>query len=296
MKKLLTLTLVLLTFCLFPSCAKQGNNTDILTTTAPLYEFATLLCNNTNLNVDCLITESVSCLHDYTLQTRQLRALEEAQIVIISGCGLEESFADFLDKAKDTLDASNGVSLICSNHTHTHDDYDHDHDHEDAYDPHIWLSIENAQIMANNIYIMLCERYPAYLETFQTNYTDLTVKFNELKSHAEKELTELKSKKLITFHDGFSYMADSFGLEILHAIEEESGREASAAELIHLCEIVTEHQIPCIFTESNGSTSAAQIISDETGVPIYQLDMAMSKQGYFSAMYHNIATLKEALG
>ena len=53
---------------------------------------------------------------------------------------------------------------------------------------------------------------------------------------------------------------------------------------------------PYIFTERNGSTSAAGVISRETGVTVYSLDMAMAGDSYFDAMYRNIDTIKEALG
>ena len=78
-------------------------------------------------------------------------------------------------------------------------------------------------------------------------------------------------------------------------MEEESGREASAAELIELIEEVEHHALPAIFTEANGSVSAAGIIARETHIESYQLDMVMSGDSYFDAMYHNIDTLKEAL-
>ena len=79
-------------------------------------------------------------------------------------------------------------------------------------------------------------------------------------------------------------------------MEEESGSEASARELIELISLVQEQSLPAVFTETNGSTSAADIIARETGCGLYALDMAMSAEGYFDAMYHNIDTIKEALG
>ena len=90
-------------------------------------------------------------------------------------------------------------------------------------------------------------------------------------------------------------MADAFSIEILHAIEEESGSEASAAELIELISIVNDHNLSALFTECNGSSSAATIIANEANCTIYTLDMALSGDSYFDAMYHNIDTLKEAL-
>ena len=41
--------------------------------------------------------------------------------------------------------------------------------------------------------------------------------------------------------------------------------------------------------------AAASIIAKEAGINTYALDMAMSGNSYFTAMYHNINTLKEAL-
>ena len=90
-------------------------------------------------------------------------------------------------------------------------------------------------------------------------------------------------------------MAEAFNLEILHAVEEESGSEASAAELTELINLVKKHHLPAVFTERNGSVSAATIIAAEADVSIFTLDMAVSGDSYFDAMYSNIDTLSEAL-
>ena len=294
MKKIMILFLLALLLIQSAGCTNQIPNTEILTTTAPLYYFTTEICYGTGITVECLITESVSCLHDYTLQTTQMRAIESAQLVILSGAGLEDSFSDILISAKATLDSSAGTLLLCHNaDTEHHDDNDDQHHHE--YDPHIWLSPDNASIMVKNIYEKLCMLYPQHKDLFDQNYKKLIEEFNALSDYASNQLSKLASRKLITFHDGFAYLANAFDLEILHAIEEESGREASASELINLCRLIEEHKVPCIFTEVNGSVSAAQIISSETDAKIYQLDMAMSGRNYFDSMYHNIDTLREAL-
>ena len=89
--------------------------------------------------------------------------------------------------------------------------------------------------------------------------------------------------------------AESFDLIILEAIEEESGSEASAREIINLANLIESHHIPAIFTETNSSDACASILQSETGVNVFTLDMAMTGDSYFDSMYHNINTLKEAL-
>ena len=221
-----------------------------------------------------------------------MRAIEQAQTLVISGAGLEDGLLPEGMKA-DIIDASTGIHLLCGT---DHHDHDNDHGHTHNHDPHIWLSPENARKMAENIYIGLSQSYPQYADTFNANYLKLCGEFNQLVLHARQTLDGLSSRKLVTFHDGFSYMAQAWDLELLHSLEEESGSEASAGELIELCELVRYHNLPAVFTEKGGSVSAAEILTRETGVPAFALDMAMSGDSYFKAMYHNIATLKEALG
>lgn len=289
--KRLSLLILVVALCLTVcSCGNSQPNTQIVATTLPVYEFTAFLCAETHLTVSRLITEEMSCLHDYTLQTQQMRVLENANVVVLSGSGLEAFIDDSILTSKSVIDASSNITPICQELDHEHKD-SHHHDE----DPHIWLSPVYAITMAETIAGELKALYPEYEKTFDTNLLALTQKLNELNSYALDQLQALDCRQLITFHDGFSYMADAFNLTILHAIEEESGSEASAEELIHLIQLVQENDLEVIFTEKNGSNSAAQIVAAETDTQIYQLDMAIAGDSYFDAMYHNINTLKEAL-
>lgn len=286
----------LLCCLLLTGCADQTEPADIVATTLPVYEFTAVLCEGTPLTVTRLVTEQVSCLHDYSLNVRQVRAAEAAQVIVISGAGLEAFLDDLLLNAP-TIDASAGIELLCGEAEHHHDEDDiHDHEgHHHDEDPHIWLSPANAMVMAKNICQGLRDQYPEYSAVFEANLDTLLAQLSDLLAYGEAQLSTLSCRELITFHDGFGYLADCFRLTILEAVEEESGSEASAKDLIHLIEDVSHHQLPAIFTERSGSASAASIIARETGVSLYQLDMAMAGNSYFDAMYHNIDTLKEAL-
>ncbi len=281
--------LALAALCLsFAGCAQV--QAPIAATTLPVYQFTGMLCQGTGLTVTRLVTEPVSCLHDYTLTVGQMRSIEGAQVVVCSGAGLEEFMAEALDSAQAVVDASAGIELLEGG---CHHDEADDHHHE--ADAHIWLSPVNAAVMAENICRGLEVQYPQYAESFRENLAGLRQQLRQLYEFGQQELSSLSCRELVTFHDGFSYLAQAFDLEILHAMEEESGSEASAQELIHLIELVEENDLPAIFTEANGSVSAASVVSAETGVTIYDLDMVMSGDDYFAGMRRNIQVLKEAL-
>ena len=292
-KRIFAGVLALLMICgMLSGCAaREAERWDVLATTGPVWSMTGALLEGTGLSCGRVITESVSCLHDYSLNVRQVKAAEAAQVVVISGAGLEDFLDSILDDS-DIIDSSEGIALL-------HMEEEHDHGHEDHHhedDPHIWLSPENAKVMAGNICAGLSRRYPEYADIFSANLDSLLEDLDALQSYGESSLSGLKCRELVTFHDGFSYFAQAFDLTILEAVEEESGSEASAQELKHLIGVVRENDLPAIFTERNGSTSAAGVISRETGVTVYSLDMAMAGDSYFDAMYRNIDTIKEALG
>ena len=285
--------LLLLPLLLLWGCTPKPS-ADIAATTLPVYDFTSALCQGTPLTVTRLVTEEVSCLHNYSLNVRQVQAAEAADVIVQSGAGLEEFLHDVLEN-KSVIDASEGIDLLCAEEDEDHHEHHAHEGHSHEEDPHIWLSPENAALMAENICRGLCQHYPQYQGAFQSNLPGLLEQLASLQAYGEQELAGLSCREMIPFHDGFSYFARSFGLTIVEAVEEESGSEASAKELIHLIELVREHGLPAIFVEKNGSSSAASILSRETGATVYMLDMAMSGSSYFDAMYHNIDTVKEAL-
>ena len=286
MKKFVAI-LILLAIVL-AGCVRE-ESAQLAATTLPVWEFTTALCDGSGITVTRIVTEEVSCLHDYTVKVSQMRAVEHGEAVICSGLGLETFLEDVLSSANYVIDASQGMTPLCADE-HSHDGHHHEHD------PHIWLSPEYAKQMSRNICDKLCGLYPEHSTLFQENLTELLEQLDALQSYGETTLKDLSCRELITFHDGFRYLADSFDLTICKAIEEESGSEASAKELVELIELVNEKNLPAVFTERNGSTAAAQIIAKQTGVAVYALDMAMAGDSYFDAMYRNIDTIKEALG
>ncbi len=287
MKKYCLLPILLL--LLLTGCKNEPTPT-VATTTLPVYTFTSALCEGTGITVGRIVTEEVSCLHDYTLQVSQMRMIQGTEVVVMNGAGLEDFLTDALSDARCLIDASKGIELACPEEHH------HEDGHHHETDPHIWLSPELAKQMCKNICAGLAAQFPEHTETFNINLSALLARLDALQAYGNEQLQGLQTREMITFHDGFGYFAEAFDLHILKAVEEESGSEASAQELIGLAGLVKEHNLPAIFTEKNGSTAAAEIIGAETGVAIFSLDMIMAGSDYFEAMYRNIDTVKEALG
>ena len=298
MKKLfapLCALVLLLSACGQPA-ASQPQDEDtlhIVATTYPVYLFTTAVTEGAEgVEVSLLVNQQTSCLHDYTLTVSDMKAIEGADVIVMNGAGLEEFMDDALSASDaQVIDCSEGIDLLPAQ---GHEG----HDHDAEYDPHIWMDPANAQVMLGTIADQLGQITG---QDLQARCTEVQQQVEQASQQWKEQLTTLSDPKLITFHDGFQYFSRSFGLELLKAIEEEEGSEASAQEIKEIVSLVEQYHLPAIFTEVNGSESTAQAISRESGCGVYQLNMIMSGDGtgiqpYLDAMQNNIDTIVEAFG
>lgn len=268
---------------LLSGCAAQTDapSADILATTAPVAQIVGAVTAGSGLTVATLISEPVSCVHDYALSVDQMRAVEQAKHIVISGAGLEEFMADVLT-SRAVIDASEGLALLPGE--------------EGESDPHTWLAPENMIAMTRTVEAALAAEYPQHAALFAENADIWCEKLDELQSYGEQHLADLSCRRLVTFHDGFAYFAKAFDLEIAASMEIEAGSEPSARELEEIISLLQDQGIPAVFTEINGTADAAELVARETGCAVFSLDTAISSVNYLSAMTQNIDTIKEALG
>lgn len=302
MKKLLCLLLGLLLF--IPGCGAEYHTQDdaslrAAATTYPVYLLTQAVTEGVDgVEVTLVIDQEVSCLHDYTLTMQDMVAVEQADVLVLNGAGMEDFLEDVLT-GRTTIDSSSGIELLCPGEDHDHEEEAHDHDgHHHDQDPHIWMDPLRAAQMAQNIAEGLAAldagNADAYLANAQHISQTLTAFHEEM-----LELLGDGDYDLITFHDGFGYFAESFGLHLLAAVEEEEGSEASAKTIVEITGLVREHNIPAVFTEVNGSDATAKVICRECGVATYPLSMGMSGDGggleaYMAILRGNIETILEA--
>ena len=270
---------------LLGGCAEKPEQASpqILATTAPVWQMTESLLEGTGLTCGRLITESVSCLHEYTLSVSQMTLLEQAEVVIANGLSLEAFMDDQLRLAKDVVYAGQDVQALPG---------------EDGEDPHIWLSPAHCITMCGTIAQALSARYPAQAGRIAQNLAACEEAYRAAQAYGEEQLAELSCRELVTFHDGFAYFADAFGLTVAASMEIESGSEPSARELAEVAELVRGHAIPVVFAEKNGDDSAARTVASETGAAVRLLDLGMGSDGISPAQVirNNIDTVKEALG
>ena len=298
----LAAAVLLLSACTIKPGSSSGEEPrlTVLATTYPVYLLASAVTEGVEgIQVERLSTGQVSCLHDYTLSVDDMKKIQRADVIAMNGAGLEEFMEDALAVSDAVvIDCSQGVALL-ENLEHHHEGEDHDdHDHG-HWDPHYWMDPERAGQMVANLQNGLAQADPEHASVYQENGQKAALLLSTWDSDirdllAEEGMPEITG--LITFHDGFQYFAQTYGLPLLAAIEEEAGSEASAKEINEITALVKEKGIPVIFTEVNGSDATAKAIARETGCAVAQLSMCMdgpdgALSNYGDALRGNVAAI-----
>ena len=299
---LLTAAVLLLSACTIKPGSSSGDEPrlTVLATTYPVYLLASAVTEGVEgIQVERLSTGQVSCLHDYTLSVDDMKKLEGADVIAMNGAELEEFMEDALSASDAAvIDCSQGVELL-ENREHHHEGEDHDdHDHG-HWDPHYWMDPRRAARMVENIVQGLTAADPDNGDTYRDNGEKAALLLSTWDAEARELLAQEGTPEitgLITFHDGFQYFAQTYGLPLLAAIEEEAGSEASAKEINEITALVKEKGIPVIFTEVNGSDATAKAIARETGCAVAQLSMCMdgpdgALSNYGDALRGNVAAI-----
>ena len=309
------IVLTLIAFTVTGCSSNKSNNTvqnsndnkiKIVTSFYPMYLLTSNIVKDAdNIELINMVSSNTGCLHDYSLTTDNMKLLEDCDIFIVNGAGME-SFLDKVIKQKPDLkivDASEGIELIKSDyeneeHDHNHD-HDHDHEHDEEYNPHVWLSVKNAIKQVENIESKLIEYNPENKDVYSNNTKKYVSNLNELDTKIHNELDKIQNKNIVTFHEAFPYFAKEYNLNIVAVVEREPGSEPSAKELQETIEKIKKLDVKAICVEPQYSTKSAQTISKETNVDICTLDPIVTEESknssYIEIMNKNLETLKEAL-
>lgn len=295
MKKLISLLLLVIMCFMALGCdSKQAEKKDftIVTSFYPMYiNVINITKDVEGVKVINMTKPQTGCLHDYQLTTEDMKTLEQADVFVANGAGMES----FLDKA--TKQNKNMKVVEASNYKDINFIKDGDEDN-----PHVWMSVTYSIAQVKAITAALCEADPAHKDAYRKNALDYCMKLEKLKKEMHEELDDLPHKDIVTFHEAFPYLAKEFKLNIVSVIEREPGTEPTPQELETTIAKVNTLPVKVLFTEPQYSPAAAETIAKETGAKIYQLDPVVTGEAnleamdaYISAMKKNMNILKEAL-
>ncbi|MBP9761377.1 MAG: zinc ABC transporter substrate-binding protein [Candidatus Magasanikbacteria bacterium] len=157
---------------------------------------------------------------------------------------------------------------------HAHGEETHGDEQEETtnihgeYDPHYWLSPNNAIIMIGSIEKTLSEAYPKHAEVFATNAASVITELQAKDAIWKQQLDTLAQKDIVTFHDAFYYFADHFGLTVVATFEPFPGKQPTPQYLVHLEEEIKEHGVRAMYIEPDLAQDALLSFAKDQGIRV----------------------------
>ena len=221
------LVLLLITVPLFTSCRKKeeaggAKKLQVVTTLFPLYDFARVVGGD-RVEVRLLVPPGVEP-HNFEPRPEDIVRLNKADLFIYTNRYMEPWAAGILKGVENSglvvVDASAGVSLIpvAGEEEHEGDEAAGGHHHEGGMDPHVWLSIPNAEKMVDNIRDSLARKDPAGSDYYRRNAEAYRVSLEELDATFREGLSDCRQHLFLHGgHYAFGYLANRYGLKYVSA-------------------------------------------------------------------------------
>jgi zinc/manganese transport system substrate-binding protein len=237
-------------------------------------------------------------MHEWEPSAKDIEAINNADLVIRNGLGLETGMEDALQAAADSgVKMFTAGDYITVRHVDTEEEEEehagetHHHEHG-ADDPHLWLDPLNIRDVVSALVPVLAE-----MDIDVSACADsLISRLESLNDEITEELSVIPAadRKLATGHESMGYFAQRYNFQIIGMIipSLSSQGSVSAADLAELKTAIEENQVKAIFTEVGTSAAVAETIAEETGVKVVPLTVhALPDNGDYFTFMKNIANI-----
>ena len=265
----------------------SSSKTRIVTSFYPMYVIALNLTEGAEgIELSNMADVNVGCLHDYTLTTEDMKKVENADIFISNGLGMENFISKILESNSDmkVIDSSNNLENVISNGIE-----------ENA---HIWTSIDNYILQVQNIAEELKTADAKNAEVYTQNAQKYVDELNKLNEEYKSKLAKSNGEKAICLNEAFEYMGQELGMEMITIKTDHEESTISAGMLKSVINKVKEDDIKIIIIDKNDSKTNAETIANETGAKILELNSGLTgelnKDAYINQMRENMSILENA--
>jgi len=220
--------------------------------------------------------------HDYAPSSQQVASMQEADLVVANGLGLEEGLEDVLSAIVGDGGAVIELAPQLDPQPFRGDSHadDHEGDDHEGDDPHVWMDpvrvADAAMLVAEALEAVTpgpwIERAASYASDLLTAHGAAVDTFAVLAPDA---------KKLVTSHDALGYFADRYEFAIVGVVIPGGSTlsDPSSAEIAELVETMERENVATIFGETSSSSTLAEVVAAELGEEVSVVELYTGSLG-----------------
>jgi ABC-type Zn uptake system ZnuABC Zn-binding protein ZnuA len=285
------------------SAPDSASGFQVVTTVAPITSIAA------NVIGDCaeitgIVPEGTNS-HTFEPPPSAAELMTIADVVFINGLQLEEP-----TKALAEANVADGVRIVeLGDLTVSPEEYKYDFSFpEDGGkpNPHLWTDPTLVKVYAEIIRDTMAAELPECTEQLDANYDQFVILVDEFDTAIREAFDTIPEdqRKLVTYHDAYAYFADTYGWNVIGAVQPADFGDPTPSDVVDLIEQIEAEQVPAIFGSEVFPSPILEQIAQETGA-VYVDDLRDDDlpgepgdvdHSWLGLMQFNFITMTEALG
>jgi zinc/manganese transport system substrate-binding protein/manganese/iron transport system substrate-binding protein len=226
---------------------------------------------------------------DYQPTPRDVARIENADILVQNGAGLEGWLARTIDNARNArlriVTCTDGLPVRDGN-------------------PHLWLDPVFAQEYVRKIRDAMIERDPAHRAAYEKNASRYDGVLRALRADIAAGIATIppEQRTMIVFHSAWTYFNARFGLKTVGVIERSPGQEPNPRDLADLVTEARRLHVRAVFAEPEYSPKLAHALAESaqisTVATLYDDSVGADPRvaEYTGMMRYDAQTIVRALG
>jgi zinc transport system substrate-binding protein len=227
---------------------------------------------------------------NYQPSPSDISKIAKLDVLIVNGIGHDDFIGDMVKSSGNTqlatININDGTPLIKGGHG-------------EAKNSHTFISFTNAIAQTRLIAAKLGELRPQHAEKLRANAQAYVTRLRSVLGTASEQLAKAKVKKVVTVHDGYTYLLQELGIALGGVVQPAHGLVPSAKELGEMIELMKKESVSVVLTEEDFPEKLLATLREATKARVYVIGHVATGEytaGKFEAeMRTNADTLVKAL-
>ena len=279
---------LLLSFILLLTIKSVGaqSTLDVVVSIKPIHSITTMLMDG--IAMPKLLLNSSNSAHTFHLKPSQIKMLSNADLIIT----ISDDFEIGLRKALKNINKASHLSIINLDQLKIHNSrgeeiYGLNEEHS-KFDLHLWLDVDNMQLIAKHISTLLIELDPVNASRYSENFLKLHSELKKLNIELQQQLAPFSSTQYAIFADILQYFEDSLQLSKPVIISPFHGARLSIKRTIEAKKIIKDLNIKCLLYDSEIKAKQVQVLSEGLNLKVYKIDILGNEFAPGQGLYFNL--------
>ena len=237
------------------------------------------------VSVECMSDPNIGCIHDHVFTTDDLRLVENADVYVENGLGLE-TFNDQLLSAYPDLQIIEAAASV----TDAPED-------EGEVNGHVWTSPEDYIIEIAEVAEGLAQADPDHADQYLANADEYIGKVNDLLVTNADCMSAVRGMSVLVIDETLPSFCEWLGLEYEMVETDHEQSALSAGDIADIIDWMNTNGVSVIFVSADSDTAIADAIASESGATVYVMNTCMTGEvtadAYLEQMQDNLTLLEE---